>query len=449
MTQVAEPDEQVIDFLKEYGKIERMLFVDDPLSEFYKNLIVEYSSSTALESLEPRLPYTCTARGDSANVYEVKTLSSAYTTKVGSHVTKTYLAELKELAKLSGKDYGELLREVMSQIGRDVEVMRPNTEESSPTHVETTVSFPPTPKERQPQTSFLDVLPSNSSATDHIPLTSGGRPPSLSVSDINPSGIQKVVVEHIIQGQDVVTHMQPQVRLRSFSGKTPRPNNETDYDTWCAHIELLQNDPSMSPLKISRKIFESLLPPAADVVKGLRSESPPTAYLQLLDSAFGTVEYGEELFVQFLNTLQDPGTNTLDILFDIYSEADLTCRQALSHGYKVVFKVIELRRKQATNNHQGVVKIQGKTRQVIPAGKTVVVEGVALVSGLQDEKSVVIEYPSSSPLLGGQLVKAGLVDFPQLWPHKLPVIISNESDHDVVIPAKCTIAEVSAHQTIL
>ena len=64
-------------------------------------------------------------------------------------------------------------------------------------------------------------------------------------------------------------------------------------------------------------------------------------------------------------------------------------------------------------------------------------------------QSVVIEYPSSSPLPGGLLVKAGLVDFPQLRPHKLPVIISNESDHDIVIPPKCTIAEVSAYQTIL
>jgi len=50
-----------------------------------------------------------------------------------------------------------------------------------------------------------------------------------------------------------------------------------------------------------------LLPPAADVVRGLRPESPPSAYLQMLDSAFGTVEDGEELFAQFLNTLQDLG----------------------------------------------------------------------------------------------------------------------------------------------
>lgn len=38
---------------------------------------------------------------------------------------------------------------------------------------------------------------------------------------------------------------------------------------------------------------------------------------------------------------------------------------------------------------------------------------------------------------------------PQLRPYKLPVVISNESDHDIVIPAKCTIAEISAYQTIL
>lgn len=38
----------------------------------------------------------------------------------------------------------------------------------------------------------------------------------------------------------------------------------------------------------------------------------------------------------------------------------------------------------------------GRTLKLIPAGETVVVEGVALVSGLKEEKLVVIEYPSSS-----------------------------------------------------
>ncbi|CAL8370225.1 unnamed protein product [Gadus morhua 'NCC'] len=39
------------------------------------------------------------------------------------------------------------------------------------------------------------------------------------------------------------------------------------------------------------------------------------------------------------------------------------------------------------------------------------------------------------------LLRTRMIDFPQLRPHKLPVVISNESDHDIVIPAKCTIAE--------
>ena len=65
------------------------------------------------------------------------------------------------------------------------------------THVETTVLSPPAHKEHQSHTSFSDVTPSNNGATDHVPLTNGKRAPSLSVSDLNPPDIQKVVVEHI------------------------------------------------------------------------------------------------------------------------------------------------------------------------------------------------------------------------------------------------------------
>lgn len=124
-------------------------------------------------------------------------------------------------------------------------------------------------------------------------------------------------------------------------------------------------------------------------------------------------------------------------------------RRPIPHSYKVVFKVLELRQKRATDSHHGLLKMQGRDSQVIPAGRTVVVEGLALASGIQGERSVIIEYPSSSPLPGGLLVKAGLVDFPQLKPYKIPVVISNESDHDIVIPAKCTLAEISAYQSVL
>ncbi|XP_024116573.1 paraneoplastic antigen Ma1, partial [Oryzias melastigma] len=192
---------------------------------------------------------------------------------------------------------------MVSHIGEDIETLHPTVEESSPAHVETTTASTPSPKSQEPYKVFSDAAPNHSRATDEVPL----RAPSISLSEVNPPEIQRVVVEHILRKQETFLPVQSQVRLRSFSGKSPAPNNETDYDTWRSHIELLQSDPSVSPLQISRKILESLLPPAADVVKGLRPESPPEIYLQLLDSAFGIVEDGEELFAQFLNTLQNPG----------------------------------------------------------------------------------------------------------------------------------------------
>lgn len=313
ITQVPDQDEQVLDYLKQYGKIDRVLLVEDPHSEFFQNLIVEYSSSSAIETLDPHLPYSYTTQGESPATYVVKTLSSAYTTKVGSNVTKTYLTELKQLAKESGKDYGEVLKEMMSQIGMDIDAMQHAADDSPSVHVEATVSSPPVHREPQ-HTSLSHVAPSGHGDADHVILANAKRTPSLSLSDVNPPDIQKVVVEHIVRRQDPFPHMQSQVRLRSFSGKIPIPNHETDYDTWRTHIELLQNDPSMSPLQISRKILENLLPPAVDVVKGLLPDSPPAAYLQLLDSAYGTVADGEELFAQFLNTLQDPGEKSSSYL---------------------------------------------------------------------------------------------------------------------------------------
>lgn len=69
VNQITESDEQVIDFLKEYGKIQRLLMVD-PQSEFYQNRIFEYCSGDALENLDPHLPYTCLATD--AIVYEIE-----------------------------------------------------------------------------------------------------------------------------------------------------------------------------------------------------------------------------------------------------------------------------------------------------------------------------------------------------------------------------------------
>lgn len=42
-----------------------------------------------------------------------------------------------------------------------------------------------------------------------------------------------------------------------------------------------------------------------------------------------------------------------------------------------------------------------------------------------------------------------LVDLSKQRPFRLPVVITNQSEHDIVIPAKCQIADISAYQCIL
>lgn len=124
---------------------------------------------------------------------------------------------------------------------------------------------------------------------------------------MTPPHIQKVVVEHIIRNESVPSHPFPHLRLRTFSGRTPRPNGEVDYETWRTQVDLLISDSLLTDSQKVRKILESLLTPATDAVKPLGINSSPSAYVTQLDSAFGIVKDGEELFASFLNCSQNNG----------------------------------------------------------------------------------------------------------------------------------------------
>ncbi|XP_054872810.1 zinc finger CCHC domain-containing protein 12-like [Amphiprion ocellaris] len=297
----SEKDENVLDFLKRYGSIQNVVSGNDKASEYYQNLIIEFSSGLAIEALEPLLPYKYILEEDPSIVFCVRRLASVYTAKVGEGFTRSYLSELRGLAKRSGEEYEVILKEMMSQISEAIDPVR---EATSPLFLDTN------DKTELPQLQTLLVPPqptADQGAAAPIPLPSVGKTSSITLSDVNPPEIQKVVVEHIVRKENIGPDLYSSVWLRSFSGRTPRPNNESDYDTWRSQIDLLLSDPSMSHPQITRRLLESLLSPAADVVKGLGPKSSPVLYLQLLDSAFGVVADGEELFAQFMNTLQDPG----------------------------------------------------------------------------------------------------------------------------------------------
>lgn len=77
-----------------------------------------------------------------------------------------------------------------------------------------------------------------------------------------------------------------------------------------------------------------------------------------------------------------------------------------------------------------------------------VLEGCVAASRFATEKSVVLEHPSSSSLPGGLLVKTCLVDLPNKQPYKVPVELTNESEHDVIVPQRCIIGEISSFQRV-
>lgn len=72
-------------------------------------------------------------------------------------------------------------------------------------------------------------------------------------------------------------------------------------------MDNILKDPATSELQRTRQILDRLLPPAIDIVKHLSPDFPAEIFIQHLDSAFGTMHDGKELYVKFMDTLQDLG----------------------------------------------------------------------------------------------------------------------------------------------
>lgn len=115
-----ETDEEVYDFLKEYGSIQRTIPVDLPQSELGPQVIVEYTYGVAVETLSPSLPYELTSKARKDTTYQIKALASIYTPAVSQSATEVYLTKLKEISKHSGKDFADVLSAELSRISQRV-----------------------------------------------------------------------------------------------------------------------------------------------------------------------------------------------------------------------------------------------------------------------------------------------------------------------------------------
>lgn len=86
-------------------------------------------------------------------------------------------------------------------------------------------------------------------------------------------------------------------------------------------------DPTVLQSQLVRWIVDSLLPPAANVVKSLGLLAPPHVYLDLLDLAYPTIKDGDELFTKFLNTHQNAGEKPFGYLHWLHSSLNAAVRK--------------------------------------------------------------------------------------------------------------------------
>ncbi|KAG1925816.1 interleukin-1 receptor accessory protein-like 1-A [Pimephales promelas] len=276
---LTETDDELSTFLQRYGTVKRSLIIDDQTSEFHQHGIVEYAYSSAMQDLAPMLPLTLGSLSNPSVMFQVRALASVCNQTNELQEVHSTNCTPEKVQNVSCDDSREVEM-------RDLEFKNPIKRQTSP------IAFPET-------------------TVDGVTVTTrSGFPMNI----VDPQGVQKMVVEHIVKSADATMLQQTSIRLKSFSGRCPRPPNEPDFDTWRVNVELLLSDPAISDLQRVCKILDSLLSPAADVVKHVRPPALPAVYLELLESVYGSVEDGDELLAKFMGTLQNQGERASDFL---------------------------------------------------------------------------------------------------------------------------------------
>lgn len=115
-----EVDEEVFNFVKQYGSINRIIPFSDPSLESKGSVIVEFNSGLAVQSLQTMLPYTQQVRNNPDVSFHVTALSNVYVERLGRNTTQTYLNELKELASRSGENFEDVLKGMLTHIHESV-----------------------------------------------------------------------------------------------------------------------------------------------------------------------------------------------------------------------------------------------------------------------------------------------------------------------------------------
>ncbi|KAK0131570.1 Paraneoplastic antigen Ma1 [Merluccius polli] len=278
-------DEQITKFCSAFGPVNKVLRVRQTGQETGVKALVEFESEESVIDLAPNLPQYLPSVRDPNIMWRV---DRAY--KVAPTPEKSLSQVRAKLLDSSNSSNSD--SEPDSDDSRTPLVPKAHTKFHSTHHASPTF----TTKTRKLTTQSAQI---NQGAPDN---------------DIfNPPDVQRIIVEHVIKNDNSNALNQGSKRLRPFSGKLPKPTNEADFQTWSLHVELMVQD--KTPVDIQRrKILDSLLPPASDLIRQLGPDAAPRSYVKLLDSAYGLVEDGEEIFARFLSTHQNAGEKASEYL---------------------------------------------------------------------------------------------------------------------------------------
>lgn len=354
---LTELDEALEAYLQKFGSIRQNLLIDDPCSEFHHNAVIEFSYNSAMSNLKPQLPATITSPTDADTVFHVRALSSVYT-PTASSATTGYLVKLQAIADASGESLQDVLQRELNKISEirtpvdtssrtEPEIEHHPCKSSLLTHATSTPQHPVCESLPLRRTEFAaetltrplknnelknPVKEAMSAASPHCSRdlddsTTETVSLKFPMTTVHPPGIQKVVMEHIVRTSDSLSPHNTPFRLRAFSGRSPRPSNEPDFDTWRASVDYLLNDPSLPESHKTRRILDSLLPPASDIIKHVNPIAPSSECLKLLESVYGSVEDGDELLAKFISTLQNPGEKSSAYLHRLHVILSATIRR--------------------------------------------------------------------------------------------------------------------------
>ena len=134
---------------------------------------------------------------------------------------------------------------------------------------------------------------------DSVPEDVGSKPQVVQVTERGPSRSYR--------------------RLRLFSGKTPVPAGELDFENWRRLARQLLRDESIPDREKKSRVTESLVPPALNIVWAVEDGSSAQEHVDCLARAYGSTADGDELLTSFRCTYQLEEEKASDYLLRLHT----------------------------------------------------------------------------------------------------------------------------------